>query len=373
MNYSDSFYLNCPLDLEEICKEELNLKANITNTPLEITEITDGGIYFNSDLNSIRGLIPYLKTPNRLMLILSEFKCRDLPKFYNKTQKLNWNKYLLNGQYKLKIVAAKSSINNEKRIHQSFTEAMEKYFIAQAPKKLKEQFVHEIRIRFFEDTCTISIDLGGEHLHLRSSRTNRQAPLRETYAATAFYLATKNLKNYESLIDPMCGSGSITLEALNFLEPGQRDYSINKLKLFLFEKKPECGSLKLINNIPPKIFQLNDLDKAALKTAEKNLISSEVKKTFTALDLTDSENAKQLVQHDILISNLPYNERIPFSNEKYRKCFENINELFSKRAVLILPRKQCDLAREVLCYKKIKQHNFKNGGISVCFLVVDKT
>jgi putative N6-adenine-specific DNA methylase len=67
-------------------------------------------------------------------------------------------------------------------------------------------------VRGQDDRFTISIDSSGEHLHKRGLKRHRgKAPLRETMAAAALLLA--GYKPPEPLIDPMCGTGTFSLEA----------------------------------------------------------------------------------------------------------------------------------------------------------------
>lgn len=372
MKSSKLFYINCPIGLEKNCLEELKLKAELLDINIEIVELAEAGMYIEADLSDLRRLQYYLKTCNRILLILDSFKCKDLPKLFQKAQKIDWNSYLLNGEYSLKAVASKSRLNNEKRITQTFEDAMKAYFKAKPPKKFKNnQYRHEIRIRCVDDQLSISIDLSGEHLHQRSGRTNQIAPLRETYAAMAYFLLAIKADEVSSLIDPMCGSGSMAMEALNFYEPSRRDFAINHIREFEFSPK-----LKLKNLKTHKISQIhfNDISQKALKTAVGNLedleLSESLKINSTEFDICDSNVNLPLC--DALLCNLPYDERIPFSNKQYRQSLTQIQKLFSNSACLVIPESKLGLAREVLCNIKSEMILFRNGGLRTCFVILKK-
>ena len=79
-------------------------------------------------------------------------------------------------------------------------------------------------VRFFRDRCTVSADASGALLHRRGYRqATAKAPLRETLAAAL--LAASEWDGVAPLVDPMCGSGTIPIEAALMarrLPPGAR-------------------------------------------------------------------------------------------------------------------------------------------------------
>ncbi|MEC9281372.1 MAG: THUMP domain-containing protein [Bdellovibrionota bacterium] len=130
------FRISCPFDTEEYCLKELVEKASLLNIEIVNCTSTNGEIRFESDLASVEKLQAYLKLPNRISLIIANFKARDLPKLFQKVSKIPWRNYLINKEFQLKVLSKKSRLNNEKKISATFEEAIEKYYVAQNPKNI---------------------------------------------------------------------------------------------------------------------------------------------------------------------------------------------------------------------------------------------
>lgn len=92
-----------------------------------------------------------------------------------------------------------------------------------------------ILVRIVEDFCTISLDTSGDPLHRRGAKQAvGKAPLRETLAA--LFLRACLYRGSEPVLDPMCGSGTIPLEAAGIaagLDPGRgRSFAFEALPGF---------------------------------------------------------------------------------------------------------------------------------------------
>jgi putative N6-adenine-specific DNA methylase len=80
-----------------------------------------------------------------------------------------------------------------------------------------------VKVRIEDDLCTVSLDTSGEPLHRRGHKQFvGKAPLRETMAAA--FLWQMGFDGTQTVVDPMCGSGTIPLEAAEIaagLVPGR--------------------------------------------------------------------------------------------------------------------------------------------------------
>jgi putative N6-adenine-specific DNA methylase len=228
MKQSDSglFFIQLPPPFEKQTLWEMEQKGFPTNQ----AKIFKGGIEIELPLQMGFSMNHSLKTPNRILLRLASFKCRDFPKLYKNAQKIPWNQILRTEKVKINSTSKKSRLIHTDRINQTMEDAIEKFFIAQPQKK---QFLEnpakdipEVFVRIIDDECTISIDTSGERLSKRGREIQASsAPLRENLAACLLtkLLQEKNLS--PTLIDPCCGSGTFLKEARDYFKLSKRNFA----------------------------------------------------------------------------------------------------------------------------------------------------
>lgn len=359
--------------LEELCLKEIIHKAELLDITIISTKPVAGGCYLEIDLNDLRSLLPYIKLANSCNLILDTFKCRDLPKLYNKALKVNWGQYLLNASFAVQAHCKKSRLNHEKKVEATLKQAIEDFFKKQAPKKRNEKHKHEVIIYINNDECLLQINLAGEHLHLRNNKKNHKAPLRETYSAAMFFLAFLKTKDIKTVLDPMCGSGSLLLEAANFYKPSKRDFAINKLHNLIY-LPPKSVELKMQDEAL-KLFG-NDIDSEAVDFCQSNL--SELQNlhlsNFDFLD-TSNNTYDPNTGIDLVLCNPPYDERVSWDKKNYFKLADRLNALMPTSICLILPSQKMKILKEKLCYAMREEINFRNGGlpVSICLFTKKST
>ena len=356
---SQNIYASCTKGLEQICAEELLEKAALLNYGVENLQLSPGSLRFEMNLKDFADLQCYIKTCNRFIWILQSFSARDLPKLFQKIEKIPWGQILLGQSYRVKVTATASRLGNEKRIIQSTKDAIDSYFKGQNPKKFKTQWEHEIRVRINKDLAEVGLDLSGEHLHKRSARTGGAAPLRETYAACVVSLIKDHLLIKNNILDPMCGSATLLIEAANYYKPAKREFSVHYIRsLFGQLKKPKhdlaSNSCMLFGN---------DLDKTVTEKAKSNTESISLKLLNEDI-LSPSEILKGTAPESI-ICNLPYNQNIPFSPAQFEQLGSQLKDLQAQQMAVILPEKYQKQLNKTLCYTELKKFHFKNNGIPV--------
>ena len=167
----------------------------------------------------------HLRTASRVLMRVAEFEATAFHELERHARKLPWELFLTPGRrVRWRVTCRKSRLYHQGAVEQRFREAAERATGAATPSAgptgeegdaegemegVEEQlFV----VRFLHDRCTISADTSGALLHRRGYRQAiTRAPLRETLAAAT--LAAARWKPTEPLIDPMCGSGTIPIEA----------------------------------------------------------------------------------------------------------------------------------------------------------------
>jgi putative N6-adenine-specific DNA methylase len=349
------FFIVVPIGFEDLALKELQYKfsKHFVDESFK-ANITKGGIELTCELIYGLKLNEILKIPTRILLRIKSQKCRDLPKLFNILKKINWKEFLLQHNVSFSISCHKSRIIHTGRIEKTATDALSAYFTANkiAQKSLKSQAEDQaIFIRFENDDLTISLDTTGEPLYKRSEHVYRgKAGLRENYAS-AFLLYLLGIADYSdnTLIDPMCGSGTFLKEARDFFNLSKRNYSYQNWTIQI--------DISLVN--------LDDIWNF------KQVIGYD--RDDTVLDKRDSElriskqdffKLKEIPPDTIYIMNPPYGKRIKLNSPKlyFKKLIDHINALSPHLTGIIIPKEYSSK----IPYKK--HINFNQNGIKVDFL-----
>jgi putative N6-adenine-specific DNA methylase len=129
-----------------------------------------------------------------------------------------------------------------------------------------------VRVRIEQDICTISIDTSGELLHRRGHKQAvNAAPMRETMAA--LFLRQCGFDGNEPFLDPMCGSGTLVIEAAEIaarLNPGRsRSFAFEQLATFDAEAWERMRAVSP-DRVPAFRFHGSDRDAGAIAMSEAN-------------------------------------------------------------------------------------------------------
>lgn len=171
-----------------------------------------------------------------------------------------------------------------------------------------------VKLRIDDDLATISIDTSGEPLHRRGFKAEvAKAPLRETLAA--LFLRQCGFEGHEPLLDPMCGSGTLVIEAAEIsagLAPGRaRAFAFERLASFdpvLWQAMRKAACVPEPQG--PVRFRGSDRNAGAVAIARRNAGRSGVAMTCSfepasISDITPPEGPPGLV-----ITNPPWGTRI---------------------------------------------------------------
>ena len=187
--------------LEALCAGELTA-LGLANRPVP------GGVEFHGGLREIYLANLWLRTATRVVVRLDSFRCRSFPDLFQRTRRLPWGQFLRT-QTRVEVSASSrgSRLFHTDRIADTVREAIgHDSAVSLAP------CTQRLLVRFEDDICQLSVDSSGELLHRRGYRQDAApAPLRETLAAAMLLLA--GWDGRERLLDPLCGSGTLPIEA----------------------------------------------------------------------------------------------------------------------------------------------------------------
>jgi putative N6-adenine-specific DNA methylase len=179
-----------------------------------------GGAEWEGDLESVQVANLHSRLATRVVVRVAEFRARTFHELERHAARVRWGDFLPEGQaVHFRVSCRKSKLYHEgavaERLRRAAAGAVEGIVAgASATDEEGESGgdVQLIVVRFLHDRCTISADSSGEPLYRRGYRQAvARAPLRETLAAAM--IAASGWRPEVPLLDPMCGSGSIPIEA----------------------------------------------------------------------------------------------------------------------------------------------------------------
>lgn len=322
MNSKKTFFIQAPIGLEDLCLQELNMKwpALCPTSPLPPHTVLEGGILIDLPIELGLHLNYWLKIPNRILLRLEDFKCRDFPKLYKKIKQVNWKEFFAGQELEIKSTSHKSRLFDDRKIVKAIRGALNDNIKALPPKKVAQERVNSFNhwklfVRLEEDWCTVSIDTSGERLGIRGYKKHvGRAPLRENLAAALFFEMFLKQSSYTdekiTLLDPCAGSGTIALESQEFFTPNiNRQYSFEYFPCYSGQKP---SPLKLENRF--QLFAI-EKNKEQFKSLEKNL-SDEMFNEIKCFHGNSIEENFNIPQIKVIISNLPFGKKITNEDSK---------------------------------------------------------
>lgn len=393
----NKFFISTPLgfelstlaEMKECWPYLLGKDAKTHTLPFPEVKVLQGGLEFETELFVAVQFNFFLKTANRILLRLTSFRSKDLPKFYQKFKALPWLEYLPNGNVEWEVAAQKSRLNNEKRLQESAAKALQELF-ANTPTGATA--CAAIYIRMDDDQCTISLDTTGEHLHKRGwSVLKGEAPLRETIAAHLLQEMIGEASPAElqqvTLLDPMMGAGTFLTEARS-LRQGQfqRNYSFQNWKKTpkLFQSPSFIFNYVLPKSAIFKNFIGIDSEEKMLTVARENFqevekqIKAQEKDKFQARSLhvfcQDSLKEKPPTKMESplwMILNPPYGERLSGAGLGGLKGLaESYCVLYQPQKIGILYPEKERLSLAPKGYGVSKELKVNNGGLRCLFTLL---
>ena len=345
-------FATTPKAMENILSEELQT-FGINNI-----KATMAGVAFQGDLETAYRACLWSRTANRILLVLSSFVVKTQEDLYNGVQKINWFEHIEpDGSFAVSFSAKNSqAINNTHfgalKVKDAIVDQMREKF-QKRPSINTEHPNIRINVYLNGETAQLSLDLSGESLHRRGYRDiNIKAPIKENLAAAMLLRSgwPEIAKQHGSLIDPMCGSGTLLLEgamiAADYAPGLLRDYfgftgwkkhdaeCWKKLRIEAQQRK-KAGLEKL-----PVIIGF-DQNRHAINAALTHITNAGLQNKIHVerRDIEDAAPAESW-KPGLLICNPPYGERLGDEQETaelYKKLGESLKAHFIgwKAAIII--------------------------------------
>lgn len=356
------FSAPCIFGLEGLCANELRY-LGIENVTAE-----NGRVTFCGDWNTLAKANINSRYAERIQILLAEFEAITFEELFEQVKKINWEDFIgVNDAFPVKGRCLNSRLMSvpdcQKIIKKATVTRLSEHYML--PWLEETGAVHQIQFLILNDKVSIMLDTSGAGLHKRGYRaTSNDAPIKETLAAAMVELA--RVRSNHFVVDPMCGSGTILIEAamkaLN-IAPGLRRYfacekwSCVPNSAFLEER--ELAESKINKDAA---FSANgyDIDEDTLEIARSNakLAGVSDRITFSKADIKDFKLSDGF---QTIITNPPYGERlldIKSAEELYKIMGERFKREKGKSYTIISPD---DDFEKIFGRKADKRRKMYNG------------
>jgi putative N6-adenine-specific DNA methylase len=316
----------CAPGLEELLTRELRALG----LPAEAVQ---GGAEWEGDRKHLHLANLHSRLATRVLVRMAEFRARSFHELERHANRVAWHRFLPpGGSLHLRVSCRKSKLYHEGAVEERLLRAAEAQIpgISQRAGETDDEgeFQGEaqlIVVRFLHDRCTLSVDSSGAPLYMRGYRQAvGRAPLRETLAAAV--LLGSGWRPGESLLDPMCGSGTIPIEAALIsrnVAPGIASAS-RQPRTYAFERWPEHdpvawnalveaarGSIHRSNGVP---IHASDRDDGATRATAENARRAGVFDNLT-IECAALTSITPPSDPGWLLSNPPYGLRVSENSE----------------------------------------------------------
>ena len=175
-----------------------------------------GGFGFRGRLTDAYRINLQSRLSNRVLMQVSSFKATSFRRLAQKLSELPWELYLYGeSALKIRVSTHKCRLYHSSAIAERAQEQVRRQLAQFGLAPVEERHFDQVQhlfIRGVNDRFSVSVDSSGDHLYKRGIKTHGgRAPLRENLAAAVLQLA--GYDGQMPLLDPMCGSGTFSLEA----------------------------------------------------------------------------------------------------------------------------------------------------------------
>ncbi len=375
---SSQWIATCPHETVDVLDSELeSLRIHNRNKFYR-------GVFFECDLETAYRAHLLLRTASRIQRVVAKFKMTSLESLQAGLNEITWPDWLRSHrpfQVSPALTDEHAQELDSEQIVAAVVRSIESSAFKAGPPKFNPEAKEPINIVLFvrDGNCVLGIDTAGRALHKRGWRTNgHPAVLKETLAASILLLA--GYTGDEPLLDPMCGSGTIAIEAayiaLNkapLIHRGKDDFSLEHLVGFdrsLWRKvSDQLRAGKRAELLAP--IRLSDINAKYVEVARASAKKARVEK-YLEFSVARFQDCVPKTEHGLLVMNLPYGERI--GGSAVRALYADVGRVIENRfrgwrVALLLPTEIPDAWLGLSVNQKVA---LRNGALPVKLLLVGR-
>ena len=300
------------------------------------TQVENGRVRFQGDIKDVLKTNLWLRTADRIKIVIGEFKATTFDELFDQTYRLPWAEFLpIDAAFPVEGRSHRSQLHNVPSVQAIVKKAIVRSLSDQYHRRtrLPETGVtYPLEVAIVKDHVMLTLDTSGSSLFKRGYRREKGgAPLKENMAAALVLLAHWFPDN--PFVDPVCGSGTIPIEAAligHNIAPG-----INRH--FACEDWDNLVPAGLSDQLRDDADDAADYDVQLDITGydiDQNMIAI-AKENCQAAGLTHDVHFKQLAVKDwrtdkingVIVANPPYGERLG-DRDSVRQLYRQMGELY---------------------------------------------
>lgn len=321
---------------------EKTLAKELKQLGAQNVKIGTRGVNFTGDLSMCYKANLWSRTAHRILWHIATFEAKDKEQLYDAIRQINWSDHTSN----LATIAIDTVGTNDNLIHTQFTSMVVKdgivdWFRDKTGTRPNVDLQHpdfRVSARLVGNQCTLSWDTSGERLHRRGYRgdvnVSGPAPLKENLAAAMLLMS--GYKGKGTVVDPMCGTGTILVEAALMAQnraPGLLG------RQFAFINHPTY-EMRLWHNLQgdarASILDLEDCPIVGYDISDTAIRSTQAAAIGSGTDdiiRVKRQSIKNLpaIESGIIVTNPPYGERLGDMNQ-LTGVYTDLGDAFKKCA-----------------------------------------
>lgn len=305
-------------------------------------EVHNRAVSFTGDLGFLYKANLCLRTALRILVPFKTFKVEDEASLYKAVQSVNWADYLeVTDTIAIDTVMHSERFTHSQYLSQKTKDAIVDQFRAKTgerPSVDLDKPTLRINLHIYNDEATLAFDSSGESLHKRGYRDKTNlAPINEVLAAGLVLLTGWDKRS--NFIDPMCGSGTILIEAAliaNNIPPGyfREEFGFERWKKFMPFDEDLWNTIvdAAVNKITDHKQQIigGELSPNVAKKAKENCKLAKVE-DIVSIRNCDMKDFDVPSGKGVVVINPPYGERMVKDNieELYKMMGDTFKQKFA--------------------------------------------
>jgi len=298
-------------------------------------QVEDGRVLFKADVAGIARANLWLRSADRILLLVGRFEAHDFGELFDQTRELPWERWLGRlDQFPVRGRSVRSGLHSvpdcQRIVKKAIVERLKSCYDVEWFEETGAEYPVDVSI--LRDQVTLTLDTSGAALNRRGyRRLTAKAPLRETLAAALVQLSVWNPDRL--FVDPFCGSGTLPIEAALIarnIAPGiNRDFTAGQWPQIPGDvwEAARTEARDLVRPGPDEMLIGTDIDTDVLSLARYHARQADVEDCihFQQRPFADLRSRHKF---GCVITNPPYGERMADAAQ-VEQIYESMSAVFA--------------------------------------------
>lgn len=354
---------------------EAVVKREIEALGYRIIRSEDAKITYMGDERAIARSNLWLRSADRVLLKMGEFKALEFEELFQQTKAVAWEDIIpADGKFTVTGTSVKSKLHSvpacQSIVKKAIVERLGSFYCIDRFEETGAEYT--VKVTILKDRVTLTIDTSGTGLHKRGYRVcDVAAPIKETLAAAMVQLSF--WKAGRLLVDPCCGSGTIPIEAAMIgrnIAPGlnrkfaSQEWDIIPPEIWKEERKAAFEAIDYDADIR---IEASDISGRAVEAAIENAAEAGVD---DCVEFKKMDMARLTAEEEggIIITNPPYGERIG-EKKQIEAIYSAYNEFYRKNPTwsLFMVTTDKEVENKIFGRPADRRRKLYNGRLEVCY------